>query len=227
MGDFKEKFLSILPYQMLLGLPVKARWGIVAGVPAILVAALFFTLIQSTLDDTQKIQDEYAKVAKEIKAKEELEAKLPEFILQIAALDAQVSDLRRQLPETKEIPNLLEQVSALGLKSGLEFVVFKPLPEVEKDFYSEVPVDVIVSGTFHSMLSFFDQVSKMPRIVTFTNVAIARGAKKTKVVTAAKGTPITATCKAVTYRFLEAKVDQNLEKKEEKKEEKKPDAAKK
>lgn len=189
------------------------RWGIVGGVPLVIIVAVFMLLIKPTMDDTDAVNTEYATIHKDVQAKEELERKLPEFIKQIADLEAQVTELRKQLPEKKEIPDLLDNVSGLGLQSGLEFQVFKPGAEVEKDFYAEVPVDMTVTGPFHALVDFFDRVSKMPRIVTFTSVNITKGSVKKGKTTgsavgpAVKGTQITAVCKAVTFRFLEAKVD--------------------
>ena len=40
-----------------------------------------------------------------------------------------------------------------------------PSPEVKRDFYAEVPIEIEFMGRFHDIATFFDQVSRLPRIV--------------------------------------------------------------
>jgi type IV pilus assembly protein PilO len=98
------------------------------------------------------------------------------------------------LPENKEIPSLLTSVSQSGQDAGLEFLLFQPKPEVNKDFYAEIPVDIKVSGSFHNVASFFDNVSRLYRIVNIQNVQMKSGQKSDRLDTS---------CTAVTYKFLE------------------------
>jgi len=60
------------------------------------------------------------------------------------------------LPDTKEIPDLLSNISSLGREAGLDVVQFKQRPEKFEEFYAEVPVDILVRGTYHQVASFFD-----------------------------------------------------------------------
>ncbi len=211
MDSIKDKLLAYLPYARLQGIATNVRWGVAAGVPLVVAVLAYFLVISPARDQVDAARVQYEPIHKEVQEKEAMERRLPELNKQIAELDAQVADLRRQLPEKKEIPDLLDQVSAMGLQAGLEFQVFKPLPEAEKDFYAEVPVDITINGTFHGIVDFFDKVARMPRIMAFTNVnMIKAAAKKTKTgspVPTLAGTQITAVCKGVTFRFLEAKVD--------------------
>ena len=202
----QETVFSKVPYGRLTGIPLNARWGAVAGVPLLLIAAFYFLLISGTLAETDVIREELLKAQKDVQVKEALERRLPEFEKKISELDGQLAMIRRQLPEKKEIPDLLDQISNLGMQSGLQFQLFKPLPEAEKDFYAEVPVDLVIFGSFHNVVDFFDKVAHIPRIVTITNIEISKSANKMKGARL-NGTPVEARCKAVTFRFLETKID--------------------
>ncbi|MBF0257954.1 MAG: type 4a pilus biogenesis protein PilO [Desulfamplus sp.] len=98
------------------------------------------------------------------------------------------------LPDAKEIPSLLTAVSKSGSDSGLEFLLFKPEPELNKDFYAEIPVSINVRGGYHQIAQFFDRVSELSRIVNIRDIVINY---------AQSGGLLTASCKAVTYRFIE------------------------
>lgn len=202
----QEKVFSKIPYGRLTGIPLNARWGIVAAIPVVVIAAFYFLLISGTIAETDVVREELLKAQKDVQVKEALERRLPEFEKKIAELDGQLAMIRRQLPEKKEIPDLLDQISNLGAQSGLQFQLFKPLPEAEKDFYAEVPVDLNIMGSFHNVVDFFDKVARMPRIVTITNIDIGKSGNKMRGART-KGTLVEARCKAVTFRFLETKID--------------------
>jgi type IV pilus assembly protein PilO len=99
------------------------------------------------------------------------------------------------LPKEKEIPKLLKDISALGQNVGLDFLTFKPLADIPKDFYAEIPVTINVRGPYHNMGSFFDQVSKLERIVSVSNVKMSSPKKEGGEML------LNSDCKLVTYRF--------------------------
>jgi len=98
------------------------------------------------------------------------------------------------LPETKEIPSLLSSISQSGQDAGLEFVLFEPKAEVKKDFYAEIPVSIKVTGSYHNIATFFDNVSRLYRIVNIQNIEMKSGKNDTSLDTS---------CTAVTYKFVE------------------------
>lgn len=104
------------------------------------------------------------------------------------------------LPKEKELPQLLEGISQAGADAGLEGLLFEPGVEtiVEEQSYAEMPVKVIVAGGYHGIASFFDKVSKLPRIINIRNITIEPSAEDQ-----GGWRRLEAKCQAVTYRFLE------------------------
>jgi len=107
---------------------------------------------------------------------------------------AEFKMVKKKLPEQKEIPSLLANVSRSGHEAGLEFLLFQPGPEQRKDFYAEIPVSIRVSGKYHDVALFFDKVSRLSRIVNIDNIRMAGITKDNKLETS---------CTAITYRFVE------------------------
>lgn len=103
--------------------------------------------------------------------------------------------VRKKLPEQKEIPSLLANVSRSGHEAGLDFLLFQPGPEQPKNFYAEIPVSIRVSGKYHDVALFFDKVSRLSRIVNIDNISMNKNKDDDKLNTA---------CTAITYRFVEA-----------------------
>lgn len=108
-------------------------------------------------------------------------------------------DLRtalRELPNDREIPDLLKRISLVGKKVGLEVRKFQPLPERVEEYYAEIPVALEVVGTFHEVAMFFDRLSKLGRIVSVRGVKIGEPEERGGRV------ELNVTGSAVTYRFL-------------------------
>jgi type IV pilus assembly protein PilO len=114
----------------------------------------------------------------------------------------------KKLPEKKEIPGLLSSISQSGRDAGLEFLLFQPEPEQNKDFYAEIPVSIRVSGNYHNVALFFDKVARLSRIVNIDNIKMDSSKGKRNLITS---------CKAVTYRFVEAKPEKASSSKKRKK----------
>ena len=100
----------------------------------------------------------------------------------------------KSLPEKEEISSLLTGVSQSGQQSGLEFLLFQPQADVNKNFYAEIPVSIRVSGGYHNVAQFFDKVANLSRIVNIRNIQISRD----------KTGSLTTSCEAVTYKFIES-----------------------
>ncbi len=118
------------------------------------------------------------------------------------------------LPTEREIPDLLKSISSLGKESQLEFTVFRPKPEEPQQLdYAKVPIELGIVGSYHNIGTFFDKVTKQPRIINVVdfNMSRAKEAKGIDVV-------IKTSCMLNTYRYVEKKEDGK--KVEEKKSEK-------
>src|SRR5204862_2242237 len=86
-------------------------------------------------------------------------------------LDAELKKAVAQLPEKREIPDLLRNISTKAQQSGLDILVFRPRAENYQDFYAKIPVDITVKGNFHNTVSFFDEVGRMHRLVNIDNIS--------------------------------------------------------
>jgi type IV pilus assembly protein PilO len=164
------------------------------------------------------IEPELNKLKAELAAKKEIVKEKERYIAELEQTRAKLYIALKQLPDKSEIPTLLENVSSLGTAAGLQFKLFKPMPEVSKNFYAEIPVDIQVDGKYRDVVSFFDNVSKMPRIVNIVNIIMDKSKKDPS-----GGTMVSTSCNAVTYKFIEGAKTESADKNDKKnsKEEKK------
>lgn len=125
-----------------------------------------------------------------------LAANLEKAKEEVRERDARLKEAATQLPDEKEIPDLLSSISSLGRESGLEVLLFRLKPETFQDFYAEVPVEMAVRGGYHQVAVFFDKVRRMNRIINITDITL----KEPKLTNGQA--VIDAAFSATTFRFL-------------------------
>jgi type IV pilus assembly protein PilO len=145
----------------------------------------------NTLDTRHK------KIEGELETAKKNAGQLKKFQLEMKEAEDNFKIASKALPETKEIPNLLTNISKSGQDSGLEFLLFQPNPEKTNGFYAEIPVLIQVKGGYHNLALFFDRVSRLSRIVNIKDIDIQASSEPGSLMTK---------CTAVTYRFLESEI---------------------
>jgi type IV pilus assembly protein PilO len=171
-----------------------AALGLLAVAVVGLYAYLFYLPARETLDRMGAQQLELQRKLNEVRS---VAANLPAFQARLAELEVELKTALRQLPNSKELPGLLTDISSRGKNAGLEFKAFRPKDEVPRDFYAEVPIEIEFNGGFHEIARFFDDISKLPRIVNVADLRIEIE-KET-----ALGTRLLVKGNATTFRFLE------------------------
>lgn len=125
-----------------------------------------------------EIESYHNAVAKEIelrttyKAKYAVASKLDIYRQQMIEMENKFSQLLKRLPTSNETPGLLDDLSYVGTTSGLTFLKIGWLPEIEKEFYTELPIKIEVVGTYHEFGEFVGKVAQLPRIVSLHDFSI-------------------------------------------------------
>jgi type IV pilus assembly protein PilO len=167
-----------------------------------LYAYLFFLPQKAELDALKgKLNTLKAKISES----RTVERDLKTFKDQEAKLNLELTNALAQLPNEKEIPELLKNISTLGKESSLEFTLFKPKPEEPQQFYAKVPIELVALGSYHNTGMFFDRVSKLQRIVNVVDFNMTRA----KEVKGREGDVLVqSSCLVNTYRFVEKKPEE-------------------
>jgi len=183
--------------QDILERPRQQKIGILAGAIVLLLLLGYFYAYAPTADQLARLTEELASAEAERDKKRAVAANLPRLQRELVEWDAKVKAAMAQLPDSKEIPELLSNLSTKAREAGLEIVLFRPRPEAFQDFYAEIPIDIVVRGGFYNALTFFDEVGRMPRPVNIDNISL----KKYRDV--ADSVTLEISTLATTYRFLD------------------------
>jgi len=198
--------------EKILSLPGKQKLLILILLVLLEAGVMVWFLYLPKHKESLKLKSDLAKLQAEVVEKIRIASNLPRMQAEHVQLNNELTLALTELPNSKEIPSLLTNITTIGKNAGLDFLAFRPKGESIKDFYAEVPVDISVYGSYFSVANFFAAVSNIPRIVNITNVAFS-DLKNTNNRIMTK-----VNCLATTFRFLDKK---------EMKEDKKPVADKK
>jgi type IV pilus assembly protein PilO len=181
----------------ILNRPRPQKVGILAGSIVLLLALGFFYVYQPSADQISRLNEEANKLREDRDKKQKTAANLAALQKNLKEWDAKLKMVIAQLPDRREIPDLLSNISTKAREAGLEIILFRPRPENLKEFYAEIPVDIVVRGGFYSAVAFFDEVGKFNRLVNIDNIDF----KNPKISGDQVGLEISTL--ATTYRFLD------------------------
>lgn len=140
---------------------------------AIIVFVLSYTmLVSDKLDVLSKAQTTETELLNEYKLKYHISSNLELFEAQMLEAETLFAQQLKSLPESHEIPGLLDDITFVGTSSGLNFVTLKWQPEITQEIYIELPIDIEVIGGYHAFGNFVSKIAALPRIVTLHDFTI-------------------------------------------------------
>jgi len=160
---------------------------VVAGVSYLLLVDDQITALETEQQREQELRQVY-------RGKYAAAVNLDLYKQQMVEMEETFSYLLKQLPATHETPGLLDDITYAGTSSGLTFVRINWMPEIEKDFYTELPIRIDVVGDYHQFGNFVSEVAKLPRIVSLHDFSVTTDQDKRLVFNVV----------AKTYRYKEA-----------------------
>lgn len=145
----------------------------------IVVGALVYFIAKPQWETRDKLVRENDEAQKQLNTLREIKKNIEKHRKEYAQMQELLQDILKQLPETKDVPNLLRNVTNISEETRLKIKYFEPKELKNKDFYSELPFEIKFSGPFHTVAYFFDGIRKMERIINITHFTLeAKGAPR-------------------------------------------------
>jgi len=139
---------------------------------AVLFAGYYFH-VSKLEEQLRRVEGKETELRGQFENKVHQAANLDAYRKQMEDMQESFGALLSQLPTDTEVPGLLEDITRKGLESGLTFNVIRLQPERNAEFYIELPIEIVVEGTYHDLGTFVSGVAGMPRIVTLHDFSIA------------------------------------------------------
>lgn len=187
--------LNELDIENIGGWPTPVKAIAIAGLCVAVIVAGYMLDIKGKQEELHSAKLQEKKIKKKFKSKYKLAANLEAYRSQMKTIQEYFGALLRQLPESTEVPGLVEDVSHVALANGLVIQSMKLRKERKRDFYTELPIEIEVYGSYHDMGQFVSDVSALPRIVTLHDFTIVPQNKESD------GSMLKMKVLAKTYRY--------------------------
>lgn len=142
---------------------------------AAVLAGGYYYHIKDLQLQLQTVQAREGTLKQEFEQKAFQVANLDAYRRQMVEMEESFGALISQLPSDTEVPGLLEDITNKGLLNGLQITTIDLQPEVSREFYVELPIAIVASGSYHDLGAFISGMAGLPRIVTLHDFTIAAG----------------------------------------------------
>jgi type IV pilus assembly protein PilO len=160
-----KKFAELSSVKLLL---------ILLGLGAAIYGAYWYFILDDKLIQITKAQQSIEQLDKDIALYRAQVAKLPELERSLAAREKELYYAKTLLPEdSRALEMLLSSFEKLGRDENVEFILFQPGAEQIQEFYATRTVQLQISGTFHRLVTYFDRLTRLDRLVTIQNVTFS------------------------------------------------------
>ena len=163
----------------------------------ILLIAACYSAFEPRDAEIAKLSENIGVARNDKTMKQQTAANLPKLQTELKQLEIRLKEAVEQLPNKKEVAELLRSISTKAQESGLQILIFRPRAENYQDFYAEIPVDITVKGSFQNAVNFFDDVAKLNRLINIDNI----GFKNPTI--AGDRVTVETTSVATAFRFLD------------------------
>jgi len=159
--------------------PLGLKIGVVAGALALVTALSYFVFsipwgpsISEVETRIKKTMVEQARLERDFTEKQAIANDLNRFRKEKELLEQRLGEALAELPEEKNIDELLQLFQDRAQKAGLEIATITPEAEKSEGFYARIPIPMTVTGNFHEIATFFDSLGRLRRIVNVSDISM-------------------------------------------------------
>jgi type IV pilus assembly protein PilO len=160
--------------------PIGLKIGVLAGLLVLLSSLTYFVFslpygpsVSEVETRIKKTIAEQARLERDFTEKQAIANDLNRFRKEKELLEQRLAEALSELPEEKNIDELLQLFQDRAQKAGLEIGTITPEPERTEGFYARIPIPMTVSGNFHEIATFFDSLGRLQRIVNVSDISMS------------------------------------------------------
>ena len=164
--------LPSINLDLLRSIPLIQKLGLLLMVLAGIIVGFYYYVAEPKSAEIAGLQVAISTLDGEIQTLTIKVKHLDELIAASKQLEIELAKKKERLPPEEEAVMLLKQVSDLGIRLGLDIKLWKPSAKSEdtSKLFVRMPVNVEVSGGYHTAALFFDRINALPRIVTVSGL---------------------------------------------------------
>ena len=185
-------------------MPVVVQLLLAVIIAAVIGGGVWYVWVKPVNDDNDQKQITLDQKKADNETLRRYERDLPGLEREIASLQQQLEIQRTIVPDEKEAPGFMHLMQDTAASAGIEIRRYTAKPVLTREFYSEVPYDIDIDGSYYAVVNFFERVAKLQRIINIGNLQMATpkrsGEAKVKATYSyAPNESVVASCTATTF----------------------------
>lgn len=161
MNDLIERFAKI---------PLKQKVALLVVIWGLMGAAYYFLVYQDQDERKGMLQGQLQKISAERTKLQLISEEKVKFEKRLQELEDKRKRALALLPDEPQTEELTTDLNRRARQAQIRITKIVPLPEVPMGFYSRVPMQLFLEGTFHQLVVFFNHVAEMKRIVNIQDI---------------------------------------------------------
>ena len=180
------------------------KFGITIGVVLVITLVLGFLVLKPMYDENGRKETSLKARLAEIEQLRPLVARERELDTNIEQLKVQLERQRTVVPDEKQADQFIHVLQEQASAAGIEIRRYTAKPVATRDYYTEVPFEVDIDGPYYGVVSFFQKVAHLERIINIGNLQMATPARQSDAKTKKKynyspGESVVASFTATTF----------------------------
>ncbi|MBI2069999.1 MAG: type 4a pilus biogenesis protein PilO [Elusimicrobia bacterium] len=169
---------------------------------AVMMAALgsfvyFKYFLKPNLESIKKNKVKVVELTKRVEDLEKRAKKRERLLAEIAEAESAWTALRAKLPDTQNMPNILQVITQMARKHRVQVSNINPMSASSAGLYDEIPFGLSITGSYHDVALFMETMGKMERIFHTRNLSLSRASPTTE----APWISVSVSLTLVTYQY--------------------------
>jgi len=182
----KLKEINDLDFEQVATWPFEVKSLVAVFVVIVGLVGGYYFLVKDKLPILEVAQNKEFTLKQTYQGKYRIAVNLEAYEEQLGRLKSDFSSMLKSLPTSNETPGLLDDITLVGTSAGLTFRLLNWQREIPKEFYSELPIEMEVTGGYHDFGQFASEIAGLPRIVTVHDFEVTQEANTLKLKVQAK-----------------------------------------
>lgn len=146
---------------------------IVGGVMGGLLGLFWYQFLSPMGEQIVQLDGQLQTLQQEIAKIRQQKVQLEKFKAESEALQVRLDSLKSILPLERETPLIMQEVQAAAENSALRIMRLAPRAIVDKEVYTEWPIDMEIVGSYHNLGLFLDRIRTLSRIMNINNLRLS------------------------------------------------------
>ncbi len=156
--------------------PSVAKGILIAFICILIGGAGYYALISDSIKQLEQNRQQEVELKSQFEIKSAQASSLNAYRQQMVQLEDMLKNQLKQLPDKTEVAGLLDDISYIATNNGLKLLRINWEPEVKKDFYTELPMRIDISGKYNQLGQFSADIAALPRIVLLGSFTVNKEA---------------------------------------------------